>query len=143
MNICFVIPHVFSNRSSRTEDAETLRILLESLIAVNRVFLRHHAVKSLYHSGVVYERTQEWESIPALYTRGYGDCKSLSAARIAELRESGTTAVPVFRFMLRPNGFKDFHILVKTTDKNKKEVWEDPSKYLGMGKDENAHFATG
>jgi hypothetical protein len=143
VNIEFNVPHVFSNRSSRTEDAEVLRVLLESLIAVNRVFVRHHTVKSLYRSGVVYGRTREWDSIPALMVRGYGDCKSVTAWRIAELREAGITATPVFRFMLRDNGFKDFHILVKIIDKNNKTIWEDPSKALGMGQNENAHFSHG
>jgi len=82
---------------------------------------------------VRYGRTKLWEPIPALYARGYGDCKSVATARIAELRRQGIEAKPVFRWVERPGGIRDFHILVQKGDE-----FEDPSKILGMGKDENA-----
>jgi len=136
MQITFNLPHVFHPSSSKDDNAYALRALLEGLITINRAFLRTHSVPSLYRSGVVYGRTKIWDSIPALYQRKYGDCKSLTAARIAELREEGYTNVePVFRWIERPNGVKDFHILIRIGN-----VWEDPSRKLGMGKDENAYF---
>lgn len=140
MQITFSLPHVFHPSASQAENAEVLRVMLESLIAVNRVYLRSHSVPSLYRSGVVYGRTATWDSIPALYHRGSGDCKSLSAARIAELREQGKKAAPVFRFVTRSNGHRDFHILVQKGLNDGPELWEDPSKVCGMGRDENAHF---
>ena len=139
MDIQFSLPHVFSPRSSQAEDAAVLRILLESLVAVNRVYVRSHPVKSLYRSGVVYGRTRVWEPIPAMYRRGFGDCKSLTAARIAELREAGVDCRPVFRFRSRSDGYKDYHILVLKNDVEGK-LWEDPSKILGMGRNENARM---
>jgi hypothetical protein len=91
-------------------------------------------VPPLYGSGVVYARTVWWESIPALYKRGFGDCKSLTCALVAQLMMQGIEAKPVFRFNPSPTS-TDYHILVQT-----RNGWEDPSKRLGMGKDENLWF---
>jgi hypothetical protein len=77
---------------------------------------------------VRYGRTRVWETIPALYQRGFGDCKSLTAAYIAELQKRGMQADPVFRWIRTPEGGTDFHILVQTI-----RGFEDPSKVLGMG----------
>lgn len=138
MQITFDLPHVFFPGSSSEENAYALRALLDCLITLNRAYLRNHAVPALYRSGVVYGRTKVWDTIPALYQRGYGDCKSLSAALIAEYREQGIECQPVFRWVQRANGVKDFHILVQRGN-----VFEDPSKQLGMGKNENVHFRGG
>lgn len=136
MDITFCLDHVFYPDASKAEEAEALRVLLDALIRINLSFLRHHPdTKPLYKAGVVYGRTEIWDPIPALYARRYGDCKSLSAARIAELVNSGVDAQPSFRWNPRPNGAKDFHILVQTY-----AGFEDPSRKLGMGKNENAHF---
>lgn len=138
MQITLDLPHVFFPGSNSEDNAYALRALLDCLITLNRAYLRNHAaeVKPLYQSGVVYGRTQVWDTIPALYARGYGDCKSLTAALIAEYREKGIACNPVFRWIQRPNGVRDFHILVQRGNE-----FEDPSKVLGMGKNENAHFA--
>jgi hypothetical protein len=134
MEITFSLPHVFHPSASKTEESVALALCLEFLIGINRAYLRDHPTKSLYRSGVVYGRTVEWDSIPAVIQRGYGDCKSLSAWRIAELREEGVECRPVFRWIRRQNGRKDFHILVAVARKsNSHGVWEDPSKTLGMG----------
>lgn len=130
--------HTFHPGSSSIDDARALQVLLEALIALNVVWLERHPEKPLYQAGVTYDRTVEWEPIPALYARGYGDCKSLTAARIAELRMQGIEARPVFRWMPRHDGQKDYHILVLTP-----RGFEDPSRRLGMGKDENKWFRKG
>jgi hypothetical protein len=135
MQITFDLPHVFYPGSSDEENSYVLRGLLEMLIYQNLGYLRSHNVPSLYRSGVTYGRTTIWEGIPALYKRGYGDCKSLTAALIAEYRKAGKRAVPTFRWKPRPDGYKDWHILVQTAD-----GFEDPSKMLGMGKNENARW---
>lgn len=130
MEITFCLPNVFSPESNQAENAETLRALLDCLIRCNLAYLRRYAVRPLYRSGVVYGRTEIWDTIPALYQRGYGDCKSLSAALIAEYLQQGIPAKPEFRF-LPPDEYSPsyrFHILVFST----KYGWEDPSKKLGM-----------
>lgn len=136
MQITFDVPHVFNPKASRSENAAVLTTLLECLIRVNRIYLkRHPRTKPLYRSGVVYGRTEIWDSIPALYSRGYGDCKSLTAALVAEYREHNIPSAPVFRFNPNSDGSTDYHILVET-----KTGFEDPSRVLGMGKNENAYF---
>lgn len=135
MQITFNLPHVFFPGSDRTENAEVLEVLLDTAIRINGIYLRKmkrtgHSVPSLYESGVVYSRTRWWEPIPALYERGYGDCKSLTAAIIAEYQHKGVACRPVFRWNPNPES-TDYHILVQTATE-----FQDPSKILGMGKDE-------
>jgi len=140
MQITFNLPHVFYPGASSEDNARVLMILLDSLISINQAYLRNHAAKDLYSSGVVYGRTQIWDTIPALYQRGYGDCKSLTAAYIAQQRRKGIECEPVFRWKrVGPHskraGNTDYHILVQT-----EKGFEDPSKVLGMGANENAWF---
>ena len=132
MQISFDLPHVFGPGSNPESNAYALRILLDSLIQLNLVFLQNHTVPALYRSGVVYGRTKIWDTIPALYIRRYGDCKSLSAALIAEYRHKGIECQPSFRWRPAQNGTRDYHILVQTN-----RGFEDPSKVLGMGQNEN------
>ena len=130
MRICLDLGGVFYAGASDEDNALALQALLEALIAINRVYIRRYGkrVRPLYNSGVRYGRTQVWDSIPDLVTRRYGDCKSLTAMRIAELREAGANARPVFRFAVNPQtGQKDFHILVQLG-----KAFEDPSRKLGM-----------
>ena len=140
MEITFSLPQVFYVGSDRRLNAETLEILLNNLVEINLAWLRAMkrrkiTVPRLYSSGVVYARTEWWESTPALYKRGWGDCKSLSCSLVAEMIFlDGIEARPVFRFNPRP-GSTDYHILVQT-----REGYTDPSKKLGMGKDEHAWF---
>lgn len=137
MQITYSLPHVFFPGASPVENARVLRVMLDCLIELNRVYLLNHAPPALYRSGVVYGRTRVWEPIPALYARGYGDCKSLTAALIAEYRQKGIACSPVFRWIKRAErmGETDYHILVQT-----EKGFEDPSKVLGMGKDEHSNY---
>jgi hypothetical protein len=154
VEIVFPIPHLFGSGTSPRENAEGLRALLDLTINLNTWFLRHHSCPPLYGAGVVYGRTDDWECIPALYANGYhgtnkpgsnfpahygrfGDCKSLTAALVAEYRFQGRAAEPVFRFADLPGNSRLFHILVLTDN-----GFEDPSKVLGMGKDEFQPFAS-
>jgi hypothetical protein len=87
-------------------NAETLKILLDALIALDSAYLRTMArmgrrIPHLYESGVRYGRTQTWDTIPDLYVKGYGDCKSLTAAFIAQAREAGYDCEPTFRYSFR------------------------------------------
>jgi hypothetical protein len=122
---------VFHPGASDEDNALALQALLECLVVINRAFLRRYpGTRKLYTAGVKYGRTQVWDSIPDLITRRYGDCKSLTAMYVAEMREShgDRAARPVFRFAKNPQtGQKDFHILVQQG-----KVFEDPSRKLGM-----------
>lgn len=135
MDITFSLPANFEGRSTDLEDGRTLRVLLDSLIELNLAFLESHVAPTLYRSGVRYGRTRIWDTIPALYARGFGDCKSLSAALIAQYRMGGIPCEPVFRFVRNADKTKDFHILVQCPS-----GWEDPSKKLGMGANEVSKF---
>lgn len=142
MLISYHLPHVFHPGSDKLLNARTLRLSMEYMVGCNRVFLEEskrlkYKVLPLYRSGVVYDRTTWWEPIPALYTRGYGDCKSLSAAWIAQAQHfKRIPSRPVFRFVDNEDGSIDYHILVQLSDGRV----EDPSKVLGMGADEVAKF---
>lgn len=132
MYITYNILHAFNSQSNDVENALALRALLDCMVELNMGYLRlHPETPGLYQSGVKYARTTLWEPIPALYARRMGDCKSLASARVAELRLQGVPCEAVFRFYIRPDGNKDFHILVQTP-----RGWEDPSKKCGMGENE-------
>jgi hypothetical protein len=128
---------VFDPDSNKLENAAVLDALMTCLIKTNIAYLEHHKAPMLYASRVIYKRTREWERIPDVLARGYGDCKSLAAWRVAEmLVKEGTKAKAVFRFNPRPSsGVPDYHILVQSS-----KGWEDPSKRLGMNLNENAYF---
>lgn len=129
LKIPFELAHEFGPGSTPEENSFALRALLIALIALDRGYLRNHpGVPPLYASGVVYVRTELWLTTAAMYRRGYGDCKSLAAALIAERAEQGIDCRPVFRDIRRENGGLDFHILVQCPD----GTYEDPSKVCGM-----------
>lgn len=140
MQITFNLPHVFNSASSAEDNARALRALMECLVSINLAYLKSNpSTPPLYRSGVRYFRTLWWEAIPALYASQRGDCKSLSAALIAQYRIRGLGAKPVFRFVKNSrSGGTDYHILVQT-----ERGYEDPSKVLGMGEDENRYFNGG
>lgn len=146
MIVPFGISAAFGPGSDKELNADSLKILLEALIALDIAYLRTMARKGktishLYDSGVVYGRTQSWDTIPDLYLKGFGDCKSLTAAFCAQARLRGLYCEPTFRWVVRPkdNGL-DFHILVRTDgtmtlDGHRLELYHDPSKLLGMTDD--------
>lgn len=142
MDITFSIPHAFSPSSPEDDNSDVLRVLLDCLVRLNLAYLRNHSAPALYQSGVVYGRTLLWEPIPAIIARGYGDCKSLAPWLIAEYVRQGIPCQPVFRFIQRPDGSGelDFHILVHRTDivdGRDERMFQDPSRILGMGRNEN------
>jgi len=129
VTIPFVLSHEFSGGASAEENSFALRALLVALIALDRRYLRNHPnTPPLYASGVVYMKTPGWLTIEAMYRKGYGDCKSLAAALIAERAEQGIECRPVFRDIKRGDGGYEFHILVQCPDGR----YEDPSKICGM-----------
>jgi hypothetical protein len=136
VHITFNIPWAFEGDTSRLVNARALKALLDCQVALNLAYLADHAAPPLYKAGVVYGRTQLWEPIPAVLARGFGDCKSLAPWLVAEYRKKGINADTVFRWIKNNRGGTDFHILVVLPDGTN----EDPSKVLGMGKDENRRY---
>jgi hypothetical protein len=141
MQITFNLPSVFYPGSDKVQDAQALKALVGLLVELNVAYLLAmkrvaHTVPRLYTSGVRYDRTVWWETIPALYNRTYGDCKSLTGAFVAEMLLRKIPCKPVFRWIERPNGLKDYHILVGMPDGS----FEDPSKRLGMPDNEVRQF---
>lgn len=135
--VVFKIDRAFSPRASKDANARALEVLLAALCALDRLWLASHRSVPLYQTPVYYARTMVWDTIPALYGRGFGDCKSLSACRVAELRSQGIWCRPVFRFQGTPSATM-FHILLMFEDGS----WECPSAALGMHvAQERADFA--
>ncbi len=130
------LPHVFNVGTDRQLNAVVLRALLDCLVDISTAYLSYHPdTPALYDSGVRYGRTKTWYPTPTLFAMQFGDCKSLTAALIAEYRMKGIDCSPVFRWVVNSHGVTDFHILVQTP-----HGFEDPSKVLGMGEDELSYF---
>lgn len=107
-----------------------LTIWTTALCAWNCDWLRAHPETPLfYQAGLRYQREapgeEDFQPIPRLYARGYGDCEDLSAARAAELRvRFSVQAVPEV-VAIRPGLW---HIIVRLPN----GAAEDPSAHLGM-----------
>jgi hypothetical protein len=138
--LTFDIEGAFVPSASDLANAKALEALMNCLTDLDSLWLRMHPdTPRLYDSGVFYKRTDIWDTIPALYGRSYGDCKSLAACRVAELRARGIKCRPVFRFITEPSespydqtGYTMYHILVMFADNRVQGLWGDPSKVLGM-----------
>lgn len=136
---------------------ECLQWLLEGLINCNRAYLRIYPdTPSMYKTGVRYARergTEDWSGIRCMLKTLRGDCEDLSCWRIAELRERHREpARPNLKFKNK-DGFWLYHIQVVRYKETSPDVWvpshiEDPSRLLGMNKDEakplaiSGHIAT-
>jgi hypothetical protein len=129
--VVFGIDGAFNPHSSKSQNAAALRALLDCLVELNVIYrLAFPNTPGLYQSGVFYHLMPSkapWDTIPTLYARRFGDCKSLVAARIAELRQQGCIAKPVFRHIKAGWGTM-FHILILYPNGQ----WECPSRILGM-----------
>lgn len=132
--VTFQLPGLFTVESDPRTNAIALEALLCCLSEIDENYLECHPdIPALYLSGVRYDRTFVWDSTPALYARQYGDCKTVSCTRAAELKRMGKPAKPVFRWMAGPDGQLHFHILILTEPyAENRDGWEDPSKILGM-----------
>lgn len=127
--VVFTIDRAFNPRASDQVNAAALEVLLACLCELDMIWLRYHPGHiPLYETGIFYERTTIWDTIPALYARGFGDCKSLSAVRVAEMRSRGQWCRATFRHKSEVNSTM-FHILIML---GAGDSWEDPSKALGM-----------
>lgn len=107
-----------------------LTSLVETLIIADRAYLRDYPnTPPLYQAGVRYLFNRDrWQDIPSCIQRRTGDCKDLSAWRIAELREHGEAA-NVDVQVRQEGGLTIYHIRVVRGN----GIIEDPSRILGMG----------
>lgn len=136
MQITIDFPHVFCGDATPSDNAPVLERLLEVMVEADAVYLRKFPnTPFIYKAGVRYGRTEIWDTIPAILEKGFGDCKSLAPWLVAYYRTIGKPARCVFRWAKSPRAALDFHILVQTRD-----GFEDPSKVLGMGTNENARY---
>lgn len=109
------------------EAASCIASFVEALASVDALYLmRHPKTPTLYKAGISYAADEPWRDVPALLESRRGDCKSLVAWRIAELRGLGYTALVHVVYTARLN--EDlFHVQVRRKDR-----LEDPSRFLGM-----------
>lgn len=104
----------------------------------------HPQTPDLYNAGVTYkperrrinpntgkpsEYGEEWQTIPWVIYRGYGDCEDLGAWRAAELRAKyHVKATPFIKMRRMPDGYWRAHVVVRWPNGQ----IEDPSAKLGM-----------
>ena len=112
-------------------DARSLafvRRLLNLLVLTNLDYLTAYPdTPPLFEAGVVYERQPVWQDIHANIARGYADCKSLAAHRVADLIFRGIDQGAQL-YVIRTGNHR-YHVKVRRS-------WgwiEDPSVVLGMG----------
>lgn len=80
-------------------------------------------------TGKVSEYGEEWQTIPWVIYRGYGDCEDLGSWRAAELRAKyKVKATPFIKMRRMPDGFWRAHVVVRWPNGQ----IEDPSAKLGM-----------
>ncbi len=113
------------------------------LMLMNIAWLKAHPdTPDLYDAGVAYkperrrevagkvtEYGEEWQTIPWVIYRGYGDCEDLGAWRSAELRAKYRIAAsPYIKIRQMPDGYWRAHVVVRWPNGQ----IEDPSAKLGM-----------
>jgi hypothetical protein len=113
------------------------------LMLMNIAWLKAHPeTPDLYEAGIAYkperrresggkatEYGEEWQTIPWVIYRGYGDCEDLGAWRSAELRAKyRIEASPYIKIRRMPDGYWRAHVVVRWPNGQ----IEDPSAKLGM-----------
>lgn len=133
-----IVLNAFKGEKSRQQSEQSLRVLLNALFTIDRLFLRSDPnAPRIYQSGVFYRAEpvgqERWRDIPTIVREGWGDCEDLACWRAAELVErEGIAARPAYRWRRRP-GLTIYHIVVRLPDGS----IEDPSRQLGMGTPED------
>lgn len=110
--------------------AEAIAAFIDSLAILNQAYLELNNVNvpRIYMSRVRYAEIESWRDIPTLLREGSGDCKSLVAWRLAEIR-AYTEEEPAIHIVHQAWQDEDrLHILIKRGD----GMFEDPSIKLGM-----------
>lgn len=90
--------------------------------------VKYKPEKHVKRNGQVIQYGEEWQTIPWVIYRGYGDCEDLGAWRSAELQRKGIKAFPYIKIRRMPTGFWRAHVVVRWPDGR----IEDPSAKLGM-----------
>ena len=131
MNFDFTLDHW----TDTARDAETVHYCVECLANIDRKIMREarergRPLPPLYRSGLRYQEQhghETWGDALWALKNGGGDCKVLSAYRIAELLLEGKPAHPVI--LVQPNilGGITHHVCVGVGG-----IVEDPSSILGM-----------
>lgn len=99
-------------------------------------FARNRGTKipKLYDSGILYQAedgTENWQDIPHLLRKGYGDCEDLACFRVAEHMLNGVRALPYVTWRTEGKTRTILHAVVQLPDGR----IEDPSRALGMSGD--------
>ena len=126
------------------ELAPVIKMILETQVAINQLYIRLHKVPPIYRSGIRYreepmnllrlgrqrpEAVEEFACIPAIIERGWDDCDGIGPWRCAELRHHGEKAKIRLTWRRHPQtGQKIFHVVVR---RGNGDV-EDPCAKLGM-----------
>lgn len=108
--------------------AGCLAAFVEALTRLDIAYLElHPETPRLYLSNVRYAEVPRWQDVPSLLQSGRGDCKSIVAWRLAEMRGSDPNAS--IHVVHRIIGQEDhLHVLIRRSD----DRLEDPSVKLGM-----------
>lgn len=119
----------FDLRSLETATAEQKAFIIgnmvEALVNVNTAYIiANPETPPIYLAGVSYDPWFEWLDIPALLLAHKGDCKSIVAWRIAEMRYQGISA-KVHVIVTTICGVDTFHVKVDSNG-----VLEDTSTRL-------------
>lgn len=127
-----------------------LQLPLEALVSMDERYLRAHPqTPRLYDAGVRWQAegknectgrpAEEWDAIPIVLERGWGDCEDLAAWRAAELRVRDgfprARAFAVRSGTMHVAGIGTvglIHILVSRDGSCRLDAIEDPSQRLGM-----------
>lgn len=105
--------------------------LVDCLVRINKWSLERWPFPSLYDGFVSYEEEEPgkelFQSIPALFLIGSGDCEDLVAARLAEPDIDPKARAYIYETGKSPSGGRMLHLVIQHQN-----GIEDPSRMLGM-----------
>lgn len=103
---------------------------VEGLACVDSVYFDHYNIPGLYAAGVRYHHpeVEQWKDIGAVLRDKVGDCKDLTAWRLAELWRMGVHA-RAESIVQRYGKVLSFHTFIRFPNGG---GTEDPSRILGM-----------
>jgi len=159
--------------ADRDRSRTALLLMLHTLTGLNKLWLGQYPdTRSVYDGGVRYigeshKPMEHWYDIKSILELGGADCKSLCAARCAELQKANVKARPFIKWRQMEDGRWMYHCvvwrpkgtltvkpppLVKTPTglalypsavRGDTGLIEDPSRLLGMGWEEGFEGTNG